>query len=378
MPPRRRLVTYGLIGLVVLAFLMAYFVRPKAPLMDFVSASQEIGPGEHLPSDQGLAARVSKSYGLALVLVFSDYSRKNAVALESLRSWARENFQRDPGFLHPAMPESPAENHQSIMDALFFNLCAAPLYVVEGQTVQFLKGRIADFHSTRAYESFREDYYSAFGKDKESALLLARYQSDRAASAVNVLVSLIFWICVLVTGMFAFQVAPQGSRSTKSQRMLAHFWLALSLFYFVLAWVQNAVPVLVSALICGFVGFYLRRPITVKYGEDKGLSLTLVTLSNRAVAVSYWLTLSLVAIQVMTWIKTGSLNDPDPITLLLSSFSGNFLQDPINSKRNLSRVVGALWVLSGAWVVWEFIIHEPNSKDVEEGLASLKDSSTSI
>jgi hypothetical protein len=62
-----------------------------------------------------------------------------------------------------------------------------------------------------------------------------------------------------------------------------------------------------------------------------------------------WVTYSIFLIQVVTWIHTGSLDDPDPITLLISSITGNFLHDPVYAKRAIMLCLGLGWLLITGW-----------------------------
>ncbi|MFN8552125.1 MAG: hypothetical protein U0103_11595 [Candidatus Obscuribacterales bacterium] len=97
---------------------------------------------------------------------------------------------------------------------------------------------------------------------------------------------------------------------------------------------------LISAWVLGWIGIYIRRPVTIELGEDKGLSFKVLTPSRSVIALGYWATFSLIAIQILTWIKTGSLMNPDPVSLLISCFTGNFLYDPTSAKRAISQAVG--------------------------------------
>ncbi len=163
--------------------------------------SQELpDPKAHYSLASGLQERVSRSYGLALVLVISEFSRKNAIALEALRSWAHANFQRDPAFLHTVETVSVSSTHNSILDSFCYSLFAPPQTILESGAKSVLKHQIAAFHSTKEYESFRTDYFDSFGLDHESAGMLARYQSERAMKAVEVLIACDYWIVAALIG----------------------------------------------------------------------------------------------------------------------------------------------------------------------------------
>ena len=101
---------------------------------------------------------------------------------------------------------------------------------------------------------------------------------------------------------------------------------------------------MLSALLCAAIGFYLRRPITASRGEDRGFSLRLLTLGAKSLALLWFLTITLLGIQLLSWMKTGSLSNPDPITLLIGSFTGNYFHDPLTIKRNLAHLIGLTWL----------------------------------
>ncbi|HEY9784172.1 MAG TPA: hypothetical protein V6D17_02145 [Candidatus Obscuribacterales bacterium] len=338
-----------------------------------MSPASAIPPGKTVSPTGGntLADRVANSFGLALVIVESEFSEKNALGLEAMRIWARENFHRDPSFLHPVSLAVPVEIHHSVFDSLLYNLVAGPLYFSQGRTMEFLRWRIAEFQKTRAYESFRSDYYDLVGLDTESALLLARYQSDRAKVAVNVILCAAFWIFVAGAGICTVIFSKPGTRSTKGQRLLSYGWLLTALLYTIIAWTQNLVPVMVSGLLCLAVGLYLRRPVLIGYGEDSGLSFRLVSLGSRVVAVCSWISLTLLAIRLLTWIKTGTLVNPDPITLLISSWTGDFLHDPLHAKRDIGKLIGLAWVLFSAWVLQYMSVDRKAYREVEAELSTL-------
>lgn len=359
--------------LISIAFATSYFAKPHEPNVEIVSYIQELpDPKKDYPKDSGLAERISRSYGLALVLVISEYTQRNAMALDSIRGWARQQFQKDAGFLHNMQFEPMATRHVSIIESVCYNLLAAPSYALQEAALNFVRDQIAAFHTTNAYLRFRSDYFDSFGLDKESALLLARYQSDKARLAVDVLLSSAFWLAVFIIGAILALRAKPGVRSTRAQRVLAYFWVIMAVYYLCSAWSQNQVVLLISAWVCGWIGFYIRRPLAISLGDDKGLSFKLLTPSRSLVALAYWITFSLIAIQVMTWIKSGTLISPDPITLLISSFSGNFLYDPISAKKTISQVVGIIWIVVSLWVFREITVGLP-SAEVEQELASLKE-----
>lgn len=372
MKTRNRAVLLITITLIALSFGLSFLYRPRPPINEIVTASQEV-PSSAVFTQQAspLSARVTNSFALALVLVKSEFSEKNAIGIEALRVWAQGKFQKDPSFLHPVTLQVPIEVQHSIFDSFLYNLFAGPTYYLQEQVMELLSQRIDAFHQTRPYESFRRDYYEIFGLDSESTFLLARYQAERARSAVNVILGAGFWTLLTISGVVAFLFARHGLRSTRGQKFLAYGWLFTALLYLIIAWTQNEVATLIAALLCGGIGFYLRKPVAIRNDDEKGLSFKITTLSPRAVAIVSWISLSLLAIRVLTWIKTGNLVTPDPITLLASSWSGDFLHDPVHAKRNISRVVGIAWVLFGLWVTQYVSIDRKAYREVEEGLSSL-------
>jgi hypothetical protein len=370
---KRFIAAYTIIGLVLLSFASAYFVRPHPPTVVLVSESQELPePKAHFVPQAGLGERVSKSYGLALVLVISEFSQKNAVALEAIRSWAHENFQHDQLFLNapPAKPDQ--RGSLSIIDAFCNSLLSPPSFFLEDVTLNYLKHQISAFHQSKAYQSFRADYFETFGLDRESALMLARYQSERAQKAVSVILSVWYWLFAAMIGLVLHLRSHSEVRSTREQRAIAFFWFSLSIFYVTVSWFQNDVSVLVSSFICAVVGFYIRRPITVSFGEDKGLSFRLLVPDKRLTTIILWVTGSLVAVQILTWVHGGTLAEPDPVSLVISSLYGDFLHDPTNAKRIIMRIVGGLWLLFCMWASWAYAFG--SSENLDEGLAPLKDS----
>jgi hypothetical protein len=331
-------------------------------------------PGSRLVSSGAapMASRVANSFTLALVLVKSEFSEKNAAGIEYLRVWAQENFQKDPSFLRPVTLSVPVEVHHSIIDSLFFNLFAGPVYGLQAHVMDYLSGRIADFHHSRAYLSFISDYYEVFGMDTESASLLARYQSERAKSAVNVILCAAFWLLVTIGGIVSVFIAPKGLRKSRGQWLLSYGWLLVAVLYFVVGWTENLVAVMASALICGSIGLFLYKPFKFHIGEDSALSVKLVTLSPQFIAILAWISVSLVAIRLITWVKTGTLFAPDPLTLLASSWSGDFLHDPVHAKKNITRMVGLVWLLYGFWTAY-YVTYDPKtSAEVERTLDSLQ------
>lgn len=366
--------TYLVIGILCLSFALSYFHRPQPPIRELVKASQELPAGMNLPptGSAPMASRVANSFTLALVLVKSEFSEKNATGIEYLRVWAQENFQKDPSFLRPVTLNVPVEVHHSIIDSFFFNIFAGPVYGLQAKVMDLLSQRIDQFHRSRAYLSFANDYYEAFGMDQESASLLARYQSERAKSAVNVILCAAFWLLVTLGGIISVLTARPGTRKSRGQWLLSYGWLLVAALYFVVGWMENLVAVMASSVICGAIGLYLYRPFKIHITEESSISVKLVTPSPQFIAIVAWISVSLVAIRLITWIKTGTLFAPDPLTLLASSWSGDFLHEPAHAKKNIKNFVGFLWVLYGLWTAY-YVSYDPKtSAEVERTLDSLQ------
>jgi len=370
----KKRLAYLVIGIMCLSFAMSYFYRPQPPVRELVSASQEMPPGSRLVATGAapMSSRVANSFTLALVLVKSEFSEKNAAGLEYLRVWAQENFQKDPSFLHPVTLNVPVEVQHSIIDSFLYNIFAGPVYFMQEKVMDFLAQRIDQFHHSRAYLSFISDYYEVFGMDQESASLLARYQSERAKSAVNVILCAGFWLLVTIGGALSIFTAKPNMKPSRGQWLLAYGLLLASVLYLVLSWMENHVAVMASSIICGAIGLYLFKPFKIQISEDSALSLKLVNLSPQFIAIFAWVSVSLIAIRLITWVKTGTLFAPDPLTLLASSWSGDFLHDPVHAKKNITRAVGSLWLLYGLWTAY-YVSYDPKtSAEVEHTLESLQ------
>lgn len=371
--PKKSLI-YIAIAVMCLSFVLSYFYRPQPPERELVKASQEMPCGTNFVATgrAPMANRVANSFTLALVLEKSEFSEKNATGIECMRVWAQENFQRDPSFLRPVTLKVPVAIHHSIIDSFFYNLLAGPMYFLQDRAMDYLSARVADFHNSRAYLSFVGDYYEAFGMDVESATLLARYQNERAKLAVNVVLGAVFWLLVAVGGMISILTVRAGIHTSRGQWLLAYGWLLVSVLYLIVGWIQNSVPVMASAIICGAVGLYLCKPFKLQISEDSALTVKFVGLSPHYVAIFAWISVSLVAIRLITWAKTGTLFDPDPITLLASSFSGDFLHEPVHAKKNIKSAVGLVWLLYGLWTAY-YVSYDPKSSaEVERTFDSLQ------
>jgi len=373
--PRRKLAVL-LAAAVVLAAALAYFHRPKAPLLELVSPRQELPDyTERYPGDTSLSERVAKSYGIAMVLMQSPYTDRNVIALESVRSWAQSRFRQQPDFLHPVALEPATEPRQTIVDALFYNLFSPVRHVAETAVGEFLRARIAEFHETPAYASFRTAYFELFGFDGEAATLIARYQTERAKLAVPVILWALAWAAAVLAGVLA--LIRSRSRFDTLQSVLSCGWLLLSASYLLESWLCNQIPYLVASCLSALVGLYLRYPLAVRVEADSGaLRIQPVSIGSNWLAAIFWVSLSLIAIQFFTWIRTGAPNDPDPVTLMISSVTGNFLQDPVRGKRYIMNTIGAIWLVMSIWTLTQLKGDARSARKVEEELASLQGPAT--
>lgn len=348
---RRRLVASALTA-VALASVLSFFVKPRPPILDLVSPAQEIPNYEaELPVNRVLADRVVGSFGMAMVLVRNPYTEQNAAALENVRSWAKQRFQDAPDFLHPISVRPRKEPNDTIFGALGYNLFAAAHYALDGQIGSFVSGRIADFHSTDAYKSFQNAYFSLFGKDNESATLLARYQTERARKSIDALAWTVCWATFASSSALATLIAPRKKRFGRLRLSCAAAWLMVGLSNASHAWMSNSIPAMLCSIAAFCTAVFFWRPFLLRTRADASLKVSFYEPGSNWVALGVWVTYSLMAVLILTWIRAGVPDFPDPVTLLLSAFSGNFVQDPEEGKRFIARVVGAVWVAASIWAL---------------------------
>lgn len=370
MSTKAKYVTYILIAITILSFVMAFFVKPRAVDRHIVEPEISVARVPILNA-HNLAERVAKSYSLAFVIVKGEFEYGNAAALETLRNWAGKNFQRDPNFLHPTSLERRSESNQSIIDSFSYSILATAHSYLEQAVVGLLQWRINDFLESESYNSFRDDFYSVFGQDPDTATLLARYQTHRAQQAIDPILGALLWLLLGCAGFVVFLRSKTDDQSSRAQRILAYAWIALGLFYIVSAWIQNQVPVLISAIICGAIGCYLLRPVKVRYGENHGLNFEWIKLNRSTLALLYWITVSMLLIRIVSWIKTGNLLNPDPVTLVVCSLTGDFLHDPADIKRNIDRWIGVIWTVFSLWIIPQLFQTEEET-EWEEDLSPIQ------
>jgi hypothetical protein len=370
MHSKLRLVGITTIIVMVATFLMAYFVKPHSILPEVADLPEDYASLPEHSSDVPLATRISKASGFAFVLTVSEFSRENANVFVALRDWGIEMLQRDPTFLCAPQYRHQFEVPSSLFGSFVYNVFAAPRILAEETLLHIVRRQLHVFHKTEVYTQIRQDYYDSFGRDRESALLLSNYELDRAKKSVPTILSALYWLAVVGIGVYRFFYVHQGMID-KIQKSMSGLWLALALFYLIETWSQNSVQVMLSSILCAGVGFYLRKPITGKRQADGGLSLKMVSLTTRQLLLLAFVTISLLIIHILTWIKTGSLENPDPVTLLFFSLGGNYFHDPMLAKRVLERTLGMLWVLSLAWLLKMLTTEQEIDLEAPERLDSL-------
>lgn len=367
---RRRQIILASVILLVVASFLSYFVKPRAPMTELVTPEQELpGYAAQYPGDNSLAKRVISSYGLAFVLFETPYSGPNVRALENVRSWGREKFQAAPDFLHPVSIRLDKEPNDTVIGALGYNLFAGVRYTAEGIVGDFLKSRIADFHGTTAYQSFSTAFFEVFGKDAESATLLARYQSDKAKGAIDSVIWSLFWTIGSIFASAYVIISPRRKRFDRIRHTLIAIWGASAVSYAITAWMVNSIPAFTSALVSAALAVYFTKPFMLLTRDDSSLKVSFITLSSRWIALSFWASYSAMAILVLTWIRCSLPDSQDPVTMILSALSGNFLYDPEEGKRLIARILGAVWV---AVSIWAFSQRDKDARINDELEAELR------
>lgn len=368
---RRGLVGFAVL-LLVTAALLSYFVKPHGHLSELVTPEQELpGFAAVYPGDDSLAKRVTNSYSIAFVLVETPYTAKNLAALENIRSWAQSRFESSPNFLHPVSIKGEPEPNDTVIGALGYNLFAHIKYFLESGVGSFLRSRIAEFHNDPAYESFANAYFEIYGKDAEAATLLARYQSDKAKGAIDVILWTLAWAASLLAAVFYVALSPRRRRFDRIRHSLIMIWVLAAVGYSCTAWMANSIPAFMSALFSGVTAFYLLKPFVLLIRQDSSLKVYFIHLSSRWIALSFWATYSLMAIAVLTWIRCSPAEGTDPVSSFLSGLSGNFLFDPDDGKGYLARSLGAIWLLVSLWAFLQKDKDASVSDELEAELKSL-------
>lgn len=366
---RKRIVNFVVIALLT-ASILSFFVKPKAPNAQLVTPAQELeGFEAGLPGDTSLAQKVASSYSIAFIQMKSPYTSKNVEALEHVRSWAQNRFQASPDFLHPVSIKQEIEPNDTILGAFGYNLFATLRYAMESVVGAGLQSRIASFHDEPAYRSFADSFFELYGENSEAATLLARYQSDRAKGAIDIILWTVAWGLSLLGSLAAMTFSPRRKRFETIRLCLVLAWGLIAVSYGTAAWMTNSIPACISGALATFAACYFAKPFILLTRQDSSLKVYFVTLSSRWIALSVWATYSLAAITMLTWIRSASPENNDPITLLLSSLSGDFLTDPEDGKRLVARVIGIVWV---AISLWSFSQKDKDAKVADELEAELR------
>ncbi|MBS2008552.1 MAG: hypothetical protein JST01_16005 [Cyanobacteria bacterium SZAS TMP-1] len=368
--------------LAAVLFGLSYFGRVREPLLELVAPAKML-PGAKFgfPGDTAFGERVVKNSPFALILHHSEYSNANANALEAVRSWAASEFHQDPRFLHPVILPKPVAS-STFLNATAYNVLAVPYYVSAQAIGGFLSSRIDTFSTSPAFQSFAADYYDLLGKDGEAAVLLARYQSERAKAAINPFLSLLYFILAfafspVVTRPFrkialAWR-APFGPEGASAAAVFSYFLTCLSTFYFSQAVLveSSAAQSILAGITCGALALYALLPVQIIVDEKEVLTLR-HTMSNRRLLVFSWVVLTLFCVQFLTWLKQGVLTDPDPLTLLICGFSGDFLHEPMAVKHFLATAIGLAWSVSFAFMLRTLARRGSEStKEIQKKLAAL-------
>lgn len=331
-------------------WMLTYFVKPRPAHLEFVTPQQQLpNYTAQYPGDTKLIDRIVKSYELAMILVQTPYIQKNFTALESIRRWAREEFAERPDFLHPAVLELPEHNRDTVFGALGYNMFAGLQALAQEQIGYLLRWRITNFHDTYAYQTFRTAYFDLFGWDAEAAVLLARYQNDRAKIAVDVLLWSISWTgAAVVAGIYLFK-RRKSDFFGALQRVTASTWLLMALAYMMQAWDTEQASSVISLLVSTAISAYMFFPVAIISHEEAGRRLARIRFTPNWVALTAWLTISVLAVQILTWIRHSLPGATDPMTMLIQSLTGNFVHDPIHGKRLITTITAVVWSLAGFW-----------------------------
>ncbi len=377
------------VALAALVFSLAYFVKAKEPIMQIVSPSRIMSSATALPNstDSKFAEMVMNSSSYAVFLCRSEYSSGNANSLEALRGWAAQQFHNDPRFLHPViLPKATASS--TFINSTAYCLFAAPYYYASQAAASLISSRVDSYCDSESFRIFKNDFAGLFGSNAEAATLLARYQSDRARTAINPLLSVFFWLVIVVlspalTGPFkraaSFWRAPfmssnhSARKSAAAAAYFAYFVSFLGIYYSAQAIIveSTAGASAIAAIVCGAAALYVLFPIKVFVDNDEVLMLR-STISVRSVLISAWLFLSVLSIQMLTWIKQGVLTEPDPISLLISAVTGDFIHDPLSAKRWISTAIALTWSVSFVFILKILSRRDAeSSREVTKKLAGL-------
>lgn len=369
-----------MVALVAIVCACSYIFKPRETMRQLVAPEKMI-PHTRLefPKDTSFADSVMKSSSWGVVLLHSEYSNGNANALEAVRSWAAEQFHRDPRFLHPVVLPK-ASNNSTFLNASAYSLFAAPYFALSDIASTWMGGQIEKASAGPQFAAFRDDYVGLFGSGSEAATLLARYQADRARSAVNPVLSACY---LLIAGL----LMPLGSRRLRAlaarwrigqdgyeaAAVFAYFVFALALGYFAQAVIVESTAAwsLTAALVSLICGLFVLFPIRV-FVDTQEVLLLRSNMDDREIKIFGWLFMSVLMVQALTWLKQGQLTEPDPITLIISALTGDFIHEHLVVKRALASGLAVLWSLSFAYILSLLSRRgTDSSKEVAKKLAAL-------
>ena len=334
----------------VACWMLTFFVKPHPEQVEFASPRQELPNYKaQYPGDTKLSDRIVKSYDLALILVQTPFMQKNFNALECVRRWARERFAEQPDFLHPAVLPLSTTNHDTIFGAFGYNLFSVVHDYANYVASLVVKARVQAFQQTYAYQSFRSAFYDFFGWDTEAANLLARYQNDRAKIGADVLLWTVGWLLAGIAGFVYIYRNRKAAYFEALRKVTATTWLLLATAYFIQMWETEKASSLVSMLFSIATAAYLFCPIAIVRHKEAGQRIARVHFTPNLTSLASWLTISFLAIQVLTWIRHSAPGATDPVTMLIGSLSGNFIHDPARSKRLITVAIAAFWLGFSFW-----------------------------
>lgn len=346
---RKNLVLLSIAAMLAVS-LLTYFVKPKPTNLEFVQPAQELPNYKvQYPGDTKLSDRVLKSYDLAMILVQTPYIQKNYHALESIRRWAREHFSESPDFLHPTVLPTDRVNHDTVFGALGHNAFSLARDTARAVVARGVTARIQDFHGTYPYQTFRTAYFDLFGWDSESAVLLARYQNERAKVAVDVVLWAITWIIFAIGSVVYLWRNRRGGYFAALQRVLACTWALVALSYFIQTWATEQASSAISFLGTALMSAYCMWPMAVISHAEASPRLIRVHVAPRWIAFAAWLTITLLIIQVLTWIRHSMPGSDDPVTMIVAAVRGNFVHDSVHGKRTMCGILGLMWLTVSVW-----------------------------
>lgn len=334
----------------ITCWLLTFFVKPHPEQVEFVSPRHELpNYTAQYPGDTKLSDRIVKSYDLALILVQTPYMQKNFNALECVRRWARENFAEHPDFLHPAVLPIATTNHDTIFGAFGYNLFSVFHDYANHLASLAVKSRVESFHQSDAYQSFRSAFFDFFGWDAEAANLLARYQNDRAKIGADVLLWAAAWVAAGIAGIAYIYRNRKTAYFDALRKVTATTWALLATAYFIQMWQTEKASSLVSMLFSAATAAYLFFPFAIIRHKDIPARIARIRFTPNLTSLASWLTISFLAIQVLTWIRHSAPGATDPVTMLIGSISGNFIHDPARSKRLITFATAAFWLAFSFW-----------------------------